>query len=851
MRQKDGEKTEDSLPEGGDETQVSNVEMASAEGEGAAAAEGQEFEPVAETGITSESEVQPEDEAPEGTGPEPISDSAPIAESESAGPSESERVDQVNAEEIPEPEIASEAEIQADPKVEARSPIAFGGASAAEEPVGGPAQPEQDTTEALHEQTSPFGGAPMFGSHANAEDATTAVPVGDSEGAGVSTAPNTPKRRRRKVAVIAGACVALVLGVGAALWLQGYLPVPSPLAAPSGHSDTVTVSRTSRIIPRSVSGETPSHYYVRVRRAVDSNGNEIDVSSLPELEVEGDGGFVPETIISDLPDGTYTFEIDDGNEPFDLPPVDITNEPEGQGEQGRDEGVTIQATPEQETEGDSQEAGDEKPKTADELFLDKINELEDEYGEAEVKVQQNRKLYLSYLSGLAYAELVDFGDGAERLVTMYLDKGTEDDPYRATYTLQVWEHNEETHELDCVVGEDGDSLPQNGPNVCSLIPSKNGLLLHAMYNADWTDAEPKVTYHYYGLLDDGSLGLVHEFVTDYGTPGPVAGRYVDGKAVTDEEERAVREEMGFTYEPDMTQTMYATYEFTAEETARAGTYPDNDDEHLLAGYFYPGDLVELVAQTKQLLQDRIDGKDNTAPASSDASRYAPNDVAVTVREEDVAYPTYNSGATSDGTNTAKWSYVELSGSDVPDDVASSINATLKQDFEAAKQRAQAWNFDAGDTGQCTSYRSFVTCARAGVVCVRVQKYCTAWGPHGWTEITDYLFDLETGKEVTPFDAVGLTEDDAKQRAIDCIMDYVTEHPGSMPYASEVEARADAEELVGDTQFTLNSDGLTVYLPEYAMGYSYQEGVKEIVVWAFDDPDLVGTDVHQKYSEKIE
>lgn len=694
---------------------------------------------------------------------------------------------------------------------------------------------ETDATDAPFRQPTDTGGADVP-SIVNGADAMT------------EDAASEPPKHRKRTAAIVGIAVAVVLGLGSGvtLWLLGCLPIPSPLAESSESADMVAVSRTSRIVPKSASGETPSHYYVRVRQAIDDNGKDIDVSSLSELEVEDGEGFTPNQVISDLPDGTYTFEVDDGDQVFLLPPVEIDDADDAQPDD-----ITIQMQPDQGADA-PQHAGDEEPKTADELFLAKIEELEEEYGTPEVKVQPYGEQYLSYASGLAYAGLFDFGDGTERLVTLCLNQEAQVEWNHADYLIQVWEYDEkEEGKLACVLNRADVSFATAGwSGSFSINPVSKGVLLYLW--ADVTDGGElgKNIELYFGLQDGGSFGLIHEFSQEYVTRGDDDDfiYHLDGAEVSADDSFSIRREMERGLDPDASQSMYPQIIFSNEDEARSAKFV-NAAEMLTGSFYYPGDLVELVSETKRTLQERIDGEAGDPSAPADSSQYVPNDVTVTVRDEDVTYPTYSSGATSDGTSTETWTYVQISGPDVEDDVASSINAALKQEFEEAKRQSQAWSFETGDGGQCLSYRSFVTFSRAGVTCVRVQRYCTGWGPHGWMQITDHVFDLRTGGEISPFGIVGLSEDEAKQRAVDCIVDYVLLHPGAMPYESEAEARSDAEELVEDAQFFLNDDGLAVYLPEYSMGYTYQQGVKEILVWAFDDQSLIGTDVHGLYSEQ--
>lgn len=63
------------------------------------------------------------------------------------------------------------------------------------------------------------------------------------------------------------------------------------------------------------------------------------------------------------------------------------------------------------------------------------------------------------------------------------------------------------------------------------------------------------------------------------------------------------------------------------------------------------------------------------------------------------------------------------------------------------------------------------------------------------------------------------------------------------------ARSEAERFVREEnpEYLVTNDGITVFLPEYALGYSYAEGCKEILVWTFVDSSLVGYDVWPAYN----
>lgn len=646
-------------------------------------------------------------------------------------------------------------------------------------------------------------------------------------------------RRGRIAAIAAGLALVACVAGGAIIWTHGGSWAPSQLESEAGEK---AVSRVTRIIPRAADGTVPNHYYVRIKRAVDEGGNALDASAASELEVTGDDGFSPQDVIGDLPDGSYVFEIEADDETFELPPMDIVT-PEGDdGQQENSDGVIMQAQPDDPANGDDSGKGEEDVKTADELFLDKINELEAAHGApglSVVSLQSANTPYVAHVSGLAFVRLLDFGDGVERLVTAYCD-GNSSNPDELGYVVEVWTYDEATHALNSALGEeDGLCRIDLVENTTIDFTMAGGITYLRLFVPRDYISQPAIIY--YGPTGSGRLGIAHEFASEYTSTGDLRC-VVDGVEMSPAEYLEIEEDF-LVHEAGDTFTSYSLslgYD-TAEDAGAGGAtsyFPDVDGRHC------PADSLETVEQARQLLQSRINaGTSGAVGNQTDADHL---DVTGTEITESVELPTYSSGVTSDGTTAAAWGCLELSGSGLDPTLMSSLNKDFKNAFDLELRDAQAWA-PGGDDGQCLLYRSALTCARDGFLGTRVEKNVTNWGPHGWTEVVGEVRDAQTGAPLAPWDVAGITSDELDALAVDAIESYVRNNPSDIIDSSSGDIRSEAEQCVENADYLVTNEGITIFLPEYSMGYAYAEGCREIVVWAFDDPSLVGTDVWPSYN----
>lgn len=246
------------------------------------------------------------------------------------------------------------------------------------------------------------------------------------------------RSRCRVIIVVCAVLLLVIVGVCGAFALRWFL---LPQSVTYGSDSVVALAREARIVPHDAEGNPLEHYYVRILQAIDAQGNEVDTSDVRTIEVTGTGGFIVEDLIQDAPDATYYPQVVDDNEVvFDLPPIEVSDE----GSAGTliiEQGTT-------ETPAVSE---------ADRLYLHKLEDTIETWGEATVKTIPARNEYslsATYICGAVYAELIDFGDGVERLVVAHLEN--EDNARQlfgmgggvGVYRVEVWGYNSVSGTLD-------------------------------------------------------------------------------------------------------------------------------------------------------------------------------------------------------------------------------------------------------------------------------------------------------------------------------------------------------------------------------------------------------------------
>ena len=222
------------------------------------------------------------------------------------------------------------------------------------------------------------------------------------------SAAKAPAGRRWKVVIAVCVAVIAVCGIVAALWAGGVLGGPGG-AVRSDAENPVTVGGVTVIIPASEDGAPIMGCVVRMVQGSSSGGSPIDVTSLPELAIEGGDGFKMEEF-GELDDGVYEMQVveSESGETNDLFVNYEKDAPEAP------ETVTVMVAPDPE-----QDAGEDKDALAAGAFLDVLDGLVEEHGEPAVAYDDFDS---AYANGLCFAKLVDFGDGEERLLVVYCAK---------------------------------------------------------------------------------------------------------------------------------------------------------------------------------------------------------------------------------------------------------------------------------------------------------------------------------------------------------------------------------------------------------------------------------------------
>lgn len=660
---------------------------------------------------------------------------------------------------------------------------------------------------------------------------------------------DSAKKKVRKPLLVA-ACVALVLvaGVGGAVALRGGgSAVPAALELVYGSNDVSAVARSARLVPLDGDGEPIAHYWIRFRRAVDADGEDIDLTDVEAFEVTGTDGFVIGDVLADLPDGTYYPVISDEEDGEDrpLPPVNV-----GNGEDASDGTITIKPD-------------DEQKLSADALFLAKLETLQAQYGGPAIGVKKIADdMYLSALEGLAYAELADFGDGVERLALAYRsdwlmdgwDERSWKDTWSHAYTVEIWEYDEESDSISKVPSYDGKPMElstryfQGFSGILWPLSSgaKNGDVLHFDASSD----RDHMGYAYYGLDDEGVFG--HIATAEGPEPGAVETYLLDGKQVPYEVyEKAVDDSIVGSMEGSLgIPSLSAPYETEGDAKEGAKSAVTNSDALSVAG------TKQRTLDTIEELRSRVEAsarKDGDAAEAKDDADAKKSAAAQTVSaqaktvDEAVTVPNYGRDFANPSDELVEWTYVSFDPADASDGVAK-INAALKESFEAEKKATASWNTDDPGDGECVHYRSGCTYNDGAYAAVRIERRCTNWGPHGWAEIDGFVFDLKTGAEVSPWEVAGVSQAELEEAAVDAIVTYVQGHPGSdLSGADEIAAAARDEIAEGYATFLLTDKGVTVYLQDYSMGYAYADGDKEILVLPFDGGGAAGDNVRDAYS----
>ena len=289
---------------------------------------------------------------------------------------------------------------------------------------------------------------------------STSVPSSDPIPAQLSARQGYSYRRSSRKGFIfgvLGVLVALAAVVGATVMLAGAPDVllahivssePGSVSAEYGSSVRLEVAASTRIIPLGMDDAPLSSYQMRVKQADDASGRFIEIDELPALSVTGDEGFSLSEF-GVLDEGTYLLCLqNEAGAAYDLPPLTLGEWDEDEVANRIEVGLPLLPV-------DSSQL---VKRGRYGCLLDALTDDVQTHGDVSLIIMQSSEgSYLAWVAGVSYAELVDFGDGVERLVIVSCvdgslaraqvvevdeDAAAEDFGPRANqYTAQVYEHD--------------------------------------------------------------------------------------------------------------------------------------------------------------------------------------------------------------------------------------------------------------------------------------------------------------------------------------------------------------------------------------------------------------------------
>ena len=229
-------------------------------------------------------------------------------------------------------------------------------------------------------------------------------------------------------------------------------------------------------------------------------------------------------------------------------------------------------------------------------------------------------------------------------------------------------------------------------------------------------------------------------------------------------------------------------------------------------------------------------QDRAQPSEPVAESPAPDEpLSIDVEERQLVVSTMGDPFYGDGTRTDNtWTYPELVASRQSDAV-DAVNAFVKRRFEqdaAATEKLDADNYmdPPGETpqpGVIIGRSADVTFLSDRYVCIFDSMYTTWWGAHGNAFNESYVFDLETGEQVSVAQAAGMSEEDLKTQAESAVRIF-HEREGSDIYTVD-----EVVEYATKGTYYLADEGVVLATDDYALG-SYAYSRRNIVVIPFDD-----------------
>lgn len=640
---------------------------------------------------------------------------------------------------------------------------------------------------------------------------------------GTSTAPSPSPARRRGIAIAVAAGV-VVLAVIAVFLVRGMLG-KRPSDIHYGSDAVVTVSRVALIVPTDDEGEPLDRYTVSIAFATDAFDDSIDLADAPTFTVSGSSGFTMDSLLGeDLPDGTYWFEVEDEDGVVrPLPPIEVTDD-------GPDD--TVQITPE--SDGGGVSAPDEETPSAARLFLSKLEGLIDEHGDPELSYQELEgnpmAAWQVRADGLAYTELIDFGDGLERLVAAYIvDDGMPDmmsSNGGATYALEVWEYDEESSEIvrscdpiEFVNKEDDDLLSDRQLSIAEAEDGARYLVFENYVGNGGMFDEVQV----YGLDEDGEFGELCTVSFD------LSGNAGDAPTFEGEMDQSTfsslfrMDGVGGPKSPYRTfwWSMTGESEKEAEALSSDGGAYDSENVEVVC----PAEIIAITNDTLDELEERC--------ASKDASQGEAVDFTAEPKEVPVTYDTYYSGLEApDGSADSNWTYLSVESDDA-NSAAADLTEEFKSRAEDLRDATESWTPDSGDAEMTISYDQACTYALDGVLGVSTQQAVTGWGAHDMVSYTGEIYDVATGDELDAWDIAGASEDELFELAYDAVIEREQSMPSPVSAPTDEELRSELSDIIEGGGYILTEEGIELSIPHYAFGHSYADGRGMVTVLSFE------------------
>ncbi len=253
--------------------------------------------------------------------------------------------------------------------------------------------------------------------------------------------------------------------------------------------------------------------------------------------------------------------------------------------------------------------------------------------------------------------------------------------------------------------------------------------------------------------------------------------------------------------------------------------------------YYPPDFDVDPSGPTDSIQLQPNPDDPTSATTAPDPEYSYDYVTTSV----TIVPPSDSG---NSTVEEEWKYPQFSSTS-DDDSLVAINSAIKDYFEEKLEATKNWTYDSS-YAQCLDLKMTVTYMEDSYVSIRAERYYTYWGAHGSSAIDAMTYDLSTGQEVDPWTILGMTQTEAQQAAESATLQYLSVNPSDTISDSDYEDAID--DLVLEPQrYYLGEEGLIITYYPYELG-SFGFGARDIVVAAFNNDSIVGSDVYNKYCE---